>query len=193
MELTKRQKEIIEASMKLIGEGGIQSLTIKNLSSEIGVSESAIYRHFSSKTEVLSTLLDFLTSIVHAHYKEVEEMEGNSFEKIQKMISGQLKIFSDNPHYAIVILSDGLFKYENSLHEKIKGITHNARKTFLKVIEEGTAKGEIRNDVPCDQIAFVIMGSVRLTVTQWSISGFAFDLIERGKILLNTITTLIQK
>ena len=58
--LSKRQLEIIDTAIKLIGDGGIQALTIKNLSTEIGVAESALYRHFKSKTEVLSTVLDFL-------------------------------------------------------------------------------------------------------------------------------------
>ena len=43
-ELSERQKEIINASLELIAESGIQSLTIKNLSKKIGLVESAIYR-----------------------------------------------------------------------------------------------------------------------------------------------------
>ena len=37
---TKRQLEIIETSIKLISEKGIQGLTIKNISKEIGISDS---------------------------------------------------------------------------------------------------------------------------------------------------------
>jgi len=44
--LSSRQSEIINTAIKLIGEGGIQALTIKNISSEIGIAESALYRHF---------------------------------------------------------------------------------------------------------------------------------------------------
>jgi AcrR family transcriptional regulator len=45
-ELSDRQKEIIEVSLALIAENGIQGLTIKNLAKRIGFSESAIYRHY---------------------------------------------------------------------------------------------------------------------------------------------------
>ncbi|MCK5088225.1 MAG: helix-turn-helix transcriptional regulator, partial [Melioribacteraceae bacterium] len=47
--MTKRQAEIIDESIKLIADKGIQGLTIKNLSKAIGVSEPAIYRHFENK------------------------------------------------------------------------------------------------------------------------------------------------
>lgn len=190
--LSKRQLEIIDTAIKLIGDGGIQALTIKNLSTEIGVAESALYRHFKSKTEVLSTVLDFLGNIIVSHYENVDNMKADSFTKIKKMISGQLKLFAENPPYALVILSDGLYKNEKELHDKIFHIMQKAKSTFIHIIEQGQTAGEIRNDITPDQIAFVIMGSVRLKVNQWSISGFSFDLQKRGIVLFNTLKTLIQ-
>lgn len=190
--LSSRQSEIINTAIKLIGEGGIQALTIKNISSEIGIAESALYRHFKSKIEVLSTLLDFLGVIIISHYENVNKLEISPIGKIEKMISGQLKIFAENPPYAIVILSDGLYKNEKLLYDKIFKIMESAKSTFIKIIDEGKSTGEIRKDITSDQIAFVIMGSVRLTVNQWSLSGFSFDLKERGNILIKTLETLIQ-
>ena len=190
--LSSRQSEIINTAIKLIGEGGIQALTIKNISSEIGIAESALYRHFKSKIEVLSTLLDFLGVIIISHYENVDKLKISPFEKIEKMILGQLKIFAENPPYAIVILSDGLYKNEKLLYDKIFKIMESAKSTFIKIIDEGKSTGKIRKDITSDQIAFVIMGSVRLTVNQWSLSGFSFDLKERGNILIKTLETLIQ-
>ncbi len=190
--LSRRQKEIINAAIKLIGEGGIQALTIKNLSAEIGIAESALYRHFKSKIDVLNALLDFLGSYIISHFENVYKLNISSFEKIEKMISGQLKIFAENPPYAIVILSDGLYKNEESLYSKIFIVMERAKSTFINIIDEGKNSGEIRKDVPSEQLAFVILGSIRLTVTQWSLSGFSFDLKKRGNILIKTLGTLIQ-
>ena len=55
---TERQNQIIEESIKLIHNQGIQGMTIKNISNAIGLTEAAIYRHFKSKDEILSTILD---------------------------------------------------------------------------------------------------------------------------------------
>ncbi len=43
-----------------------------------------------------------------------------------------------------------------------------------------------------DQLAFIIMGSIRDTVTQWSLSGFNFDFKKRRNILIKTLETLIK-
>jgi AcrR family transcriptional regulator len=55
---TERQQEIIDVALDLISQKGIQGLTMKNLSKEIGISEPAIYRHFENKIEILLAVLD---------------------------------------------------------------------------------------------------------------------------------------
>jgi AcrR family transcriptional regulator len=52
-ELSERQLEIIEAAGKVITSSGVSGLTIKNLAKEMKFSESAIYRHFTSKEEII--------------------------------------------------------------------------------------------------------------------------------------------
>lgn len=192
MDLSKRQSEIIQAAVKLIGEGGIQALTIKNLSAEIGIVESALYRHFKSKTDVISALLDYLESIMTSHFEGVKDLEARPFEKIEKLIQSQLQLFSDTPSYAIVILSDGLYKNNKVLYDKLFNIMKASRTTFVKIIKEGQDAGLIRKDIPSEDIAFIILGSIRLNVNQWGLSGFGFDLQQRGRFLFKSLRKMIQ-
>jgi AcrR family transcriptional regulator len=192
MDFSKRQSEIINAAIKLIGEGGIQALTIKNLSAEIGVVESALYRHFKSKTDVLSALLDYLEIIMNSHFSGVKYLKIRPLEKIEKLIDTQLELFANTPSYAVVILSDGLYKNDQVLYNKLSNIMKSSRATFISIIEEGQLADEIRDDVVSDQIAFIIMGAIRLNVNQWGLSGFSYDLQRRGKGIFQTIKTLIQ-
>ncbi len=192
MDFSKRQSEIINAAIKLIGEGGIQALTIKNLSAEIGVVESALYRHFKSKTDVLSALLDYLGAIMDSNFSSVKDLKLKPLEKIEKLIDTQLELFADTPSYAVAILSDGLYKNDQVLYNKLSSIMKSSRATFISIIEEGQLAEEIRDDVVSEQIAFIIMGSIRLNVNQWGLSGFSYDLQRRGKAIFQTIKTLIQ-
>ena len=59
-EISNRQLEIIEVSGKILIEKGIKGLTTKTVASEMNFSESAIYRHFKSKEEILVALLSLL-------------------------------------------------------------------------------------------------------------------------------------
>ena len=63
MELTERQQQIVNISIDLIAGQGIQNLTIKNISKEVGFSEPAIYRHFDSKYDIIMAMLDSFQDI----------------------------------------------------------------------------------------------------------------------------------
>ncbi|HJW27934.1 MAG TPA: TetR/AcrR family transcriptional regulator, partial [Saprospiraceae bacterium] len=55
---TTRRNQIMDAARKLIMRSGSEHVTIRNMAKEVGISEAAIYRHFKSKTEILSFLAD---------------------------------------------------------------------------------------------------------------------------------------
>ena len=66
--ISDRQLEIIEAAGKILTAAGISGLTIKNLAKEMKFSESAIYRHFTSKEEIIIALLEYLAQSMDERY-----------------------------------------------------------------------------------------------------------------------------
>ncbi|MFN5416495.1 MAG: TetR/AcrR family transcriptional regulator, partial [Flavobacteriia bacterium] len=57
--ISNRQIELIEAAGKLLSTAGISGLTTKNLAKEMNFSESAIYRHFKSKEDIIVEMLNY--------------------------------------------------------------------------------------------------------------------------------------
>lgn len=53
-----RKEQIKEAVLEIISTEGIGKLSIRNLASKIGVTEGALFRHFSSKREIILSILD---------------------------------------------------------------------------------------------------------------------------------------
>ena len=43
MKLTGRQQEILTAALKLLADGGMQNLTIRNLAEKLNITEPAIW------------------------------------------------------------------------------------------------------------------------------------------------------
>ena len=59
-DISKRQMEIMEAAGLIMTNAGFGGLTTKSLAKTMNFSESAIYRHFRSKEEIVVSLLDYL-------------------------------------------------------------------------------------------------------------------------------------
>jgi len=189
---TERQKEIIQVSLNLISEKGIQGLTIKNIASKIGTSEPAIYRHFESKIQILVSILDNFYQFSQFSIKEEKLKSVNSLEKIANIFKKHFKEFTNNPSMVAVIFSEEIFANETILIERISEIVRDNEKIILEIIESGQSNNEIRNDMSAAMLSVIIMGSLRLFVKKWQLSGYDFVLTENGEVLIQTITHLIK-
>jgi len=190
---TKRQKEIIDTAIELIAEKGIQELTIKNLSKKIGIAESAIYRHFSSKLDILLGILSLFRESKEQMNQELKEVGTTPTEKLKRMLLRRFAYFSTNQAIASVIFSEELFRNDRRLSEQVYQIMRINQQAIVNIIMAGQQVGEFRDDVPAKEMAFMITGALRLIVTQWRIAEYGFDLQEEGQRLWETIEVLIKK
>ena len=93
MNFTTRQIEIIDASKDLIGEKGLQTLTIKNLAQRMSFSEPALYRHFKDKTAIIKALLLFHKEIIQSGILNILNSEKNALEKFEEILNFKFWIF----------------------------------------------------------------------------------------------------
>ncbi len=193
MNLSSRQIEIIEAATKLIGEKGIQNLTTKNLAAEIGFSEPALYRHFDGKTAILEAVLTYYKERLGEGLRKIIHADISGIEKIKGMIEFQFNHFTKFPAVIMVIFAETSFQYDSVLSKVVSEIMDQKRTLVGKIIMSGQAEGGIRNDIGANQLTTMVMGSMRLTVLRWRLSGFEFDLVKEGNTLCNTIELLIKR
>ena len=92
--ISDRQLEIIEAAGKILTASGISGLTIKNLAKEMKFSESAIYRHFTSKEEIIIALLDYLAQSMDERYTNAISSDQSSEEKFTALFQNQFTFLS---------------------------------------------------------------------------------------------------
>jgi AcrR family transcriptional regulator len=192
-EITNRQKEIIEVSLKLISETGIQGFTIKNLAKKIGFTEAAVYRHFENKTQILVAILDYFKQNSERFYSSELQTESDSIIKIEQLFLNHFNIFTETPSMVSVIFSEEIFRNEISLHQKMSEIIKTTSLLIINIIENGQKNAQIRNDINAKDLATIIMGSLRLYIKQWQMSNYAFDLKKQGVEFINSIKLLIKK
>ncbi|MCK5844088.1 MAG: TetR/AcrR family transcriptional regulator [Victivallales bacterium] len=183
MALTERQNEIVETALGLIADNGIQSLTMKNIASGIGVTEPAIYRHFKSKSAILSSILDSFEEISEWVLESGELAEASPLNAIENFLVDRYRRFSENPKLAKVMFSEELFLGDAGLSARMLKIMHSHKERMHKVITCGQESREIRGDVDSLSLFRTIFGAMRLLVKQWCLSGFRFDLRKEGSNL----------
>ncbi len=191
---TLRQKEIIDASIRLIAERGIQEVTMKNLSREVGISEPALYRHFRNKHEIMAGVIESFRHHNKMVPEEVKELELDGMEKLRRAVSAVLKKFAENSKLSGVFFSEEIFHNDSELTARMSELLNDYREFFLNLVQSGMEDGSFRSDISGKDISLLIMGAVRLLVVRWRLSSFSFDLVKAGNELFSgTISVIFKK
>lgn len=192
MDIKPRQLEIIEAAGKLLSTSGISGLTIRNLAFEMNFSESAIYRHFSSKEEIIITLLRYLSKSIDKILKE--SFKSDDFEKDFTALFRKLSIFfKKNPFYVVTVFSERRINENDRIGEKIIQLMNNLTKYIQAVIKEGQKRDVITNSHTPEQIAQIIIPAYQHQMFKWKINNFESDIVRSSDSLSNSLLELLKK
>lgn len=190
----QRQIEIMQAATQRIDEYGIQDLTIKNLAADIGLSEAALYRHFKSKNEILMGLLTyFIMEMKERIALIIANEEAKPTELLIQIFASQLSTFVQNPAIVSVIFSEGIFQFNKELSEKVSTMMELMQAHINVIIKKGQEAGVFREIIGASTISIIIMGSMRMTVLKWKLSGHSSNLIKDGNTVLDGLLKMLQK
>ncbi len=189
-DISKRQLEIIEAAGKILTEKGINGLTTKKLAQEMNFSESALYRHFTSKEEIIVCMLNYLALNMDQHSIELENK--NPIEQLKNFFQNQFRFFESQPYFVIAVFSEGLLEESEKINQAIKNLMIKRMQHLKPIIQIGQENGAITTDLESDELIHILMGSVRLFMLKWRMSKFEFDIQTEGNKMLTSILKLIQ-
>ena len=187
-----RQLEIITAAGEILSESGIGGLTTKNLAARMGFAESALYRHFKSKEDIIITMLKYLAADMDKRFKYCLSDINDAELQLKELFNNQFEFFKKNPHFLVAIFSDGLLEESKSINAAIIEIMAVKKKYLLQIVKQGQRDKIFTNDLSADELVHVLMGSLRLHILQWRISAYEFDVKQQGNKLMTGIITLIK-
>ena len=193
-DFTERQIEIMEAATLRIDKFGIQELTIKNLASDLSLSEAALYRHFKSKNEILLGLLTyFILEMNERLALIIEDKEKQPSELLKKVFVSQLNTFVQKPAIVSVIFSEGIFQFNKELSDKVSTMMALMQNNINVLITRGQNEGVYAKLLGPETITTIIMGSMRMVVLKWKLSGNKSNLVSDGKNVLNGLLKMLEK
>jgi AcrR family transcriptional regulator len=155
-------------------------------------SESAIYRHFASKEQIIIALLEFLAKSMDERYTQAILSNQSPEEKFTTLFQNQFSFFKKNPHFVAAVFSDGLMEESQRINETIMKIMSIKMKHLMPIIIEGQQKEVFTNSIKSEELIQIIMGTFRLQMYKWRVSNFQFDITKNGNNMIKSVLILIK-
>lgn len=166
-ELTTRQQEIMQCALDVIAESGVQALTIKSIAQKMGMTEAALYRHFESKFEILSAIVDYFGSIGMENIKNAVAQSVTATEKLEAIIVERFRIISENKALICMITDEEIFKHEKKLFDKMVAFHNESYVIIEAIIIQGQKGGEFRDDIHPRYFFNAIIGAFQFIGKKW--------------------------
>lgn len=159
---------LIAATVELIEERGVEQLSVREVAKRAGVSPGAPFRHFRSKTALLTAVaeqaMDRLTEAVTKTVSNVgSEDPAAAFEAIGQ---GYLEWAMTNPTHFQIISSRTLIDFEasSSLRDQNKAI----RQAMVDLLTQAQRQGQLATDVDLDHLVLAarayVYGLARMVI-----------------------------
>lgn len=175
-----RRKEIIEATRKLIIKDGSEKLTIRAIAGKVGITQTAIYRHFKSKKEILLILADEIGKTLLADFNQNPNDNGAYLEALGISLHHHILGLIKSREGTNYVPSLELYRlHDKDLNEKIIEGIKNITGLYRELLSRGIESGEVWEDLDLDTAAMLIYSMMSGLVEIWAMDNHNFALEDK--------------
>jgi TetR/AcrR family transcriptional regulator, fatty acid metabolism regulator protein len=176
-----RREQIAEAALDIVRSQGIRALNVAAVAKKMDMVPSALYRHFKSKNEIVTAVLELIGMRLNAHFRKVVDQDLDALEKLRLLLVQHIDLISSNNAIPRIIFSEEVIGGLPEKREQLYGIIDNVLDNVASIVRDGQRQGAIRRDLAAKNIAVSFMGMIQPAAIIWNLSGGEFDLVRHSQ------------
>ncbi len=178
-----KKGDLLRASLELFAARGYDAVSVRDIAKEAGVSEAALYKHFSGKQELAVHIFTAVVTDYTDRLRRIEAAPAGAVEKLCRIVDTTYDLYRDYPApIRFALLSQYNFWLE--VAEEIK-----PHFVIRRIIEAGMAAGEI----PRGDVYFLITVFSGLMLQPLSQYPYFRDVLPEFPRLKEEVRALVRK
>jgi TetR/AcrR family transcriptional regulator len=133
----ERREMILQTLARMIEERHGEHITTAQLARAVGVSEAALYRHFSGKARMFEALLEFIEETLFTRVTQILADESDTRRRLQAVMFLVLGFAEKNPGLARLLYGDVLIGETERLRRRTAQIYDRLETQLKQVLREG--------------------------------------------------------
>ena len=168
-----RRQEILAAVVTLLGKPRLEKFTTKEIALATGLSEAALYRHFTNKAEMLRQIVAFCETSFAGMFSEAEAVGGvTHLQRALAKVQALLKFAEVNPGIARMLTGEALVYEDPAVLDYMNHVIDKAELSIKQSLKLAIVEREIAADTnvavaAAVYISFVIGRWRRFTQSQF--------------------------
>lgn len=183
MASSDRKRQIAKAVMEIISEEGVQNVTMMKIAERIGISDAALYKHFSTKNDMLLYMIRQIEGEMITRIRIRVEGYRTPLEKLNNLIRLHFTYVEENRALPSIIFSQALHFEDPRLKEGLQRILKGYKEYVRDLVTDGKIQGSISKDVDEEGAALLLLGLLQSAIIFWTLSDYSYSLVEQTESL----------
>lgn len=174
------REQVLAVAVKVFNEQGYDATSVADLSATLGLTKSALYHHFESKSAILELALNDALDALEAVVDDATAQHPLASDRLRSIIRGAVRVLTEKlPSVTLLLRVRGNGAVETSA--LVRRRVFDQRVTAI--VAEAQAEGLIRDDVDAAVATRLIFGMIN-SVVEWYRPGGPVDPDELGEDIL---------
>lgn len=173
----ERRRQIIDATVRVMGEKGWQEASIDEISKAAGVSRGLVSYHFGDKSALLAGVLERCREVF---VDTVAVSVGPGLDPVYRLRmvtrTAILMARKESLTYDVFLHFTASARSDPGLSDRLRQLYRDFRQGTARVIRDGQRSGAFRLDVDPESAAANHIGTIIGIAFQWLLDPAAFDL-----------------
>jgi len=141
-----RRAEILDAAERIFVEVGYEGATIRRIADDVGLSSTALYMHFSEKSEILHEICRGAFARLQAMVEAVMDEGGPSDVRLRRLLEAYVDFGFENPNaYRLTYLTRPV-EARDGAQTAAQSLGGDLFRAFEAVVHDVASDGRLRGD-----------------------------------------------
>lgn len=176
-----RRDQLTDATLAVLADHGLRGLSLAAVARRVGLTASAIYRHFPSKDAMLDAVLDRLRERLHGAIAAARADSADPIEALHRLLERHTQLVRHNRALPRVVLSDDYHIGHPERRQRLLGVFSGYLDGVADIMRQGQRLGRIRTDVNAHSLAILFLGLIQPAGVLWTLSDGRFDVTRQAR------------
>ncbi|HOW71060.1 MAG TPA: TetR/AcrR family transcriptional regulator [Phycisphaerae bacterium] len=176
-----RQEQIAEAALRLVARQGMKGLSVARVARRVGVVPSAIYRHYSSKDEVLDAVLDLIRDRLLGNVKAVCEESTEALDHLHRLLIRHVRLLRENQGIPRVVFSQELHHGHSGRKARMYETIREYLGQVAEIARQGQQNGQVCSGFTPEAVSTMFLGIVQPAALLRDLSDGDFDVTRHAE------------
>ena len=172
-----RQAGLVDAALKLAAQRSPSDITTSDLAQAVGITQGAVFRHFSNKEAVWLAVLDWTADTLMRRLQMAADAELAKPDKLAPLAAlkavfmAHVDFVVAHPGVPRVIFQELQHAQDTALKARVRGLMQQYRRLLMGVLERAQEQRLLAPGSDLQAAAVLFVGSIQGLVMQSMISG----------------------